>query len=175
MTSPKTTEADLNKANAPEVCKAYDFEDRFEEYLRRIFYLKSAEEIKRTNSSVVEYFGVLSLTDFRRPERKLWYLFYCPQSRIVETLDQLQTKYGKKNICEIFRKPVFSGVGMRAVVKKHFSEMKWYTNGNLIEAPPKSYYDDKRMLKTLTDLYNLERKKLYNYISMKHNHFKRYN
>ncbi|XP_034111180.1 uncharacterized protein LOC117572456 isoform X1 [Drosophila albomicans] len=153
----------------------YNFEEEFEAYLHRIFYIKPYTEESKCDPSIVEYFGVFSLTDIRAPERKLWYIYYCKQPDIDETVDRIFQKYGKKNVCELFRKPIFSGVSLRTRVKTHFSELKWYVKGNLLEAPPKSHYNDERMAKTITDLYNDERKMLYNYICMKHNAFSRYN
>ncbi|KAH8394705.1 hypothetical protein KR222_002082, partial [Zaprionus bogoriensis] len=153
----------------------YNFNEQFEEHLHRMFYIKrdySAET--NCDPSIVEYFGVFGLTDVRAPERKLWYVYYCKKPEIDETVERIFQKYGKKNVCEIFRKPVLSGVSLRSRVKKHFHELKWYVKGNLLEAPPKSHYNVERMMKSMSDLYHDEQKMLYNYIGMKHNCYTRY-
>ncbi|EDW60891.2 uncharacterized protein [Drosophila virilis] len=150
------------------------FDDEFETYLHRMFYIKPTEETTKCDPSIVECFGVLSLTDMRAPDRKLWYIYYCKQPEVDDTLNRIFHKYGKKNMCEIFRKPTFSGVGLRARVKTYFSEKKWLVKGNLLEAPPKSLYNNDRMVRNITDLYNEERKMLYTYICMKHDAFSRY-
>lgn len=143
--------------------------------MHKIFYMKrDYTQDTKCDPSIVEYFGVFSLTDVRAPDRKLWYVYYCKKSEIDETMDRIFQKYGKKNVCEIFRKPVFSGLSLRSRVKKHFSELKWYVKGNLLEAPPKSLYNEERMIKAISDLYCDEQKMLYNYIGMKHNAFNRY-
>ncbi|ALC41776.1 CG33469, partial [Drosophila busckii] len=149
------------------------FDNEFAPYLRRIFYLKPEKEIE-ADASAIEYFGVFNLTDVRAPERKLWYVYYCKKSEIDDTVDRIFQKYGKKNLCEIFRKPVFSGLSLRSRVKSHFSEQKWYVKGNLLEAPPKGRYNDERMAKAIGDLYNAEQLKIYNYIGMKYNQNKSY-
>lgn len=141
----------------------------------KIFYIKrDYTQDTKCDPSTVEFFGVFSLTDLRAPDRKLWYVYYCKKSEIDETVDRIFQKYGKKNVCEIFRKPVFSGVSLRSRVKKHFSELKWYVKGNILEAPPKSLYNEERMIKAMSDLYYDEQKMLYNYIGMKHSAFSRY-
>lgn len=143
--------------------------------MHKIFYVKpNVTENTKCDVSIIEYFGVFSLTDLRAPDRKLWYVYYCKKPEIDETVDRIFQKYGKKNVCEIFRKPVFSGVSLRSRVKKHFSELKWYVKGNLLEAPPKSHCNEERMMKIMMDLYHDEQKMLYNYIGMSHNAFNRY-
>ncbi|XP_030243925.1 uncharacterized protein LOC115564123 isoform X2 [Drosophila navojoa] len=151
-----------------------NFDDEFEKYLHRLFYVTPTEETSKCDPSNIEYFGVLSLTDVRSPDRKLWYIYYSKQPEVDETLNRIFHKYGKKNMCEIFRKPTFSGVGLRDRVKRHFQDKKWYVKGNILEAPPKSPYNDDRMLKMITELYNDERKMLYNYICMTHDSFIKY-
>ncbi|XP_034478505.1 uncharacterized protein LOC117784794 isoform X1 [Drosophila innubila] len=149
-------------------------DEDFEEYLHKIFYIKQNTDESKCDPSIVEYFGVLSLTDVNSPERKLWYIYYCKQPEIDETVERIFEKYGKKNMYELFRKPICSGVSLRTRVKKHFSGLKWYVKGNLLEAPPKSHYNNERMAKAISDLYFEERKMLYNYICMKHNAYSKY-
>ncbi|XP_017146441.1 uncharacterized protein LOC108158543 [Drosophila miranda] len=149
--------------------------EEFDKHLRYVLHMKPKEDPPKCNTYVVEFFGVLSLTDLRAPERKLWYIYYCKQSDIDQTVDQIHQKYGKKNMYDLFRKPVFSGAGLRASVKKHFSELKWFTKGNLLEAPPKSHFNDERVCKTITDLYNIEQQRLYNYVMVKNQWYWRYN
>ncbi|KAL7738227.1 hypothetical protein ACLKA6_006560 [Drosophila palustris] len=151
-----------------------NFEEEFERHLHNIFYVKQNAEETKCDPSIIEYFGVLALTDVRAPERKLWYIYYCKQPDIDETVERIFQKYGKKNMCELFRKPIYSGVSLRSRVKKHFAELKWYVKGNLLEAPPKSHYNDERMAKAISDLYFEERKMLYDYICMSHKVYHRY-
>lgn len=151
-----------------------DFDAEFEHHLHKIFYVKQTDVKTECDQSIIEYFGVLGLTDVNAPERKLWYIYYCKQPEIDQTVDRIFQKYGKKNLCELFRKPIFCGVSMRTRVKKHFAGLRWYVKGNLLEAPPKSHYTDERMAKAINDLYFEERKMLYNYICMKHNDYSRY-
>jgi len=139
--------------------------------LHKIFNVTQTNEKTECDPSIIEYFGVLGLTDVNAPERKLWYIYYCKQPEIDQTVDRIFQKYGKKNLCELFRKPVFCGVSMRTRVKKHFAGLRWYVKGNLLEAPPKSHMTDERMAKAINDLYFEERKMLYDYICMKHNYY----
>ncbi|KRF98126.1 uncharacterized protein Dwil_GK27019 [Drosophila willistoni] len=69
-------------------------------------------------------------------------------------------------MCEIFRKPIFKGAALRAAVKKYFTDLKWFVKGNLLEAPPKRHFNDDRVIKCLTDVYNIERQKLHNFVVM---------
>ncbi|SPP75297.1 uncharacterized protein LOC117578521 isoform X1 [Drosophila guanche] len=144
-------------------------------HLRCIFYIKPKPAPTKCSPFVVEFFGVLSLTDLREPERKLWYIYYCKQSDIEHTVHQIHQKYGKKNMYEIFQKPVFSGAALRASVKKHFAELKWFTKGNLLEAPPKSHFNNERVCKTVTDLRNIEQQRIYNYVLVKSQWYSMYN
>ncbi|XP_023175521.1 uncharacterized protein LOC111602594 [Drosophila hydei] len=151
-----------------------DFNDEFEKYLSRMFYIKPCEVTSKCDESNVEYFGVLSLTDVRSPDRKLWYIYYSKQPEVDETLSRIFHKYGKKNMCEIFRKHTFSGVGLRARVKAFFYEKRWHVKGNLLEAPAKSSFNNDQMIKIITDLHHEERKMLYSFLCMKHNGVRTY-
>ncbi|KAI8038558.1 hypothetical protein M5D96_008465 [Drosophila gunungcola] len=74
---------------------------------------------------------------------------------------------------DLYRTPVFSGAALRVAVKKHFSELKWFTTGSLLEAPPKSHFNDERVVKTIVDLHHLEQQRLYNYVMGKSKWFRR--
>ncbi|KAH8306008.1 hypothetical protein KR018_010295, partial [Drosophila ironensis] len=152
----------------------YDLDAEIEDHLRRILYIKNKEEPQKYKPYVPEFFGVLSLTDLRARDRKLWVIYHCKQPDLDKTIDEIHQKYGKKNMYDLFRTPVFSGPALRASVKKHFEEMKWFATGNLLEAPPKSHYNDERVVKAIADLHHLEQQKLYNYIMVKNNWWNRY-
>ncbi|XP_016946936.1 uncharacterized protein LOC108022494 [Drosophila biarmipes] len=152
----------------------YDLEEEIDNHLRRIFYIKPKADSPKCNPYIVEFFGVLSLTDLRAPERKLWVIYYCKQPELDKTVDEIHQKYGKKNMFDLYRTPVFSGAALRASVKKHFAGLKWFTNGNLLEAPPKSHFNDERVVKTIADLHHQEQQRLYNYVMVKNMWFKRY-
>ncbi|EDW00853.1 uncharacterized protein LOC6559722 isoform X3 [Drosophila grimshawi] len=141
------------------------FDDKFEKYLHKLFYVPPNYEY---DPSVVEIFGVLSLTDVRQPDRKLWYLYHCKQTEVDETLDRIFKKYGKKNMREIFRKRTFSGVGLRERVKAHFANKKLYVKEKLIEAPRNSSFNDDKVIKHVTELYDEERRLLFEYVCRKH-------
>ncbi|XP_023175519.1 uncharacterized protein LOC111602593 [Drosophila hydei] len=145
------------------------FDDVFEEHWHKIFCITPSRDPPKCDPSVLEYFGVLSLTDIRSPDRKLWYIYYSKQPEVDETLNRIFHKYGKKNMCEIFRKHTFSGVGLRARVKAYFYDKKWHVKGNILEAPAKTSCNSDQMLKMITDLYNEERRMLYGFLCMKHN------
>ncbi|KAH8232817.1 hypothetical protein KR026_000696, partial [Drosophila bipectinata] len=152
----------------------YDLESEIDNHLKRIFYIKPNGVPLNSKPFVVEFFGVLSLTDMRAPDRKLWVIYHCKQPDLDKTVDEIHEKYGKKNMYDLFRKPVFSGLALRASVKKHFANLKWYTKGNVLEAPPKSHFNDERVVKAINDLHHLEQQRLYNYVMVKNNWFKRY-
>ncbi|XP_017866129.1 PREDICTED: uncharacterized protein LOC108615832 isoform X1 [Drosophila arizonae] len=151
-----------------------DFDEEFEKYLHQMFHIKPCDVKSKCDESVVEYFGVLSLTDIRSPERKLWYIYYSKQPEVDETLNRIFHKYGKKNMCEIFRKQTFSGVALRARVKSYFQDRKWHVKGNLLEAPAKCSFNSDQMIKVITELHHEERKMLYNFLCMKHNGMRKY-
>ncbi|XP_015034172.2 uncharacterized protein LOC26529021 [Drosophila willistoni] len=144
----------------------YNFEDKFEKHLRVLFYMNPLPENPKCDTSKLEFFGVLRLKDVLKPERNLWCIYHCRQPDIDRTIDALLEKYGKKNMCEIFRKPIFKGAALRAAVKKYFTDLKWFVKGNLLEAPPKRHFNDDRVIKCLTDVYNIERQKLHNFVVM---------
>ncbi|XP_017132991.1 uncharacterized protein LOC108149732 [Drosophila elegans] len=152
----------------------YDLEEEIDSHLRRIFYIKPKESAP-LNPYIVEFFGVLSLKDLRAPERKLWVIYYCKQPELDKTVDEIHQKYGKKNMFDLYRTPVFSGAALRVAVKKHFSELKWFTTGSLLETPPKSHFNDERVVKTIVDLHHLEQQRLYNYVMVKNKWFRQYN
>ncbi|XP_017039111.1 uncharacterized protein LOC108086644 [Drosophila ficusphila] len=165
-----STEEAMNTPNS-----AYpDLEKRLETYMRRIFYLKEIATSNEYNSSEVEYFGVLSLTDVRSPRRKLWYMYYAKSDQLDITVDRIHRKYGQKNMYELFRKPVFSGAGMRSRVKNHFGGLKWYVKGNILEAPADSTFNDEKVVNTIADLYQAERRKYYDCLIAANNMFIRY-
>lgn len=152
----------------------YDLESEIDNHLRRIFYIKPVKETHNCKPYIPEFFGVLSLTDVRSPERKLWVIYHSKQPDLDKTVDEIHQKYGKKNMYDLFRKPVFSGLALRASVKKHFAQLKWYTNGNVLEAPPKSHFNDERVVKAINDLHHLEQQRLYNYVMVKNHWSKQY-
>nr|XP_041633082.1 uncharacterized protein LOC108076317 isoform X2 [Drosophila kikkawai] len=152
-------------------------EMRLETYMRRVFciYKPKTEARNEYDSKDVEYFGILSLTDVRAPRRKLWYMYYATMDQLDNTVDRIHRKYGQKNMYELFRKPVYTGAGMRSRVKNHFSGLKWYVKGNILEAPPSSCYNDEKVVNTVADLYETEKRKYYDYLMLRNDHFKSYN
>ncbi|XP_002091331.3 uncharacterized protein LOC6530405 [Drosophila yakuba] len=151
----------------------YDLEEQIDSRLRRLFYIKPKADNPKLKPYVVEFFGVLSLTDLRAPQRKLWVIYNAKQPDLDKTIDEIHEKYGKKNMFDLYRTPVFSGAALRDSVKKHFSNLKWFTTGSLLEAPPKSHFNDERVVKTITDLHHLEHQRLYNYVMVKNMWFTR--
>ncbi|XP_017068713.1 uncharacterized protein LOC108106259 [Drosophila eugracilis] len=155
--------------------KGPTFEDKLEKYWRRLFYLQPKSETTPLDSCTIEYFGVLSIRDPSATERKLWHIYYCMKPDISDVVNKIREKYGKKNVYEIYQKPIFSGVGFRKIVKDYFSNLKWTTSGNLLEAPPNSYYSDEKFVKTVSNLHYKEQKRIYGYIMEQHNWYKRCN
>ncbi|KAH8401480.1 hypothetical protein KR009_005773 [Drosophila setifemur] len=153
----------------------YGLEEEIDNHLRRIFYIKPRGEPQKYKPYIVEFFGVLSLTDLRAPDRKLWVIYNCKKPDLDKTINEIHEKYGKKNMYDIFRVPVFSGPALRASVKKRFSELKFFTTGSLLEAPPKSHFNDERVVKIITEQHHFEQQRLYNYVMVKNMWFKRYN
>ncbi|XP_043644833.1 uncharacterized protein LOC122614337 [Drosophila teissieri] len=152
-----------------------DLEMRLETYMRKVHWLKPINTTNEYDPNEVEYFGVLSLTDVRAPRRKLWYLYYATTDQVGKTVDQIHRKYGQRNMYELFRKPVYSGAGMRSRVKNHFKGLRWLVKGNILEAPPGSPYNDEKVVNTIADLYQGERRKYYDYLLSRSNHFRSYN
>ncbi|XP_016928479.4 uncharacterized protein [Drosophila suzukii] len=152
-----------------------NLEDKLEKYWRRLFYLQPNAEPTPLDPCTVEYFGVFSISDPQAAGRKLWCIYCCRKPEIADVVESLRQKYGKKNVYEIYQKPTFSGVGFRKIVKDYFSELKWLASGNLLEAPPNSYYNDERFVKTVSDLHDKEQRRLFDYIMVQHDWFKRYN
>ncbi|XP_020801488.1 uncharacterized protein LOC110178629 isoform X2 [Drosophila serrata] len=150
-------------------------EDKLEKYWRRLFYLRPLAEPTGLDLSELEYFGVFSVRDPLAPDRRLWHIYSCTQPEIPELGNKIRQKYGKKNVWEIYRKSTYSAVGFRSIVRKHFSHLKWITNGNLLEAPAKSHYNDERVVRDVSDLYEREQRRLFDYIMVQHDWFKRYN
>ncbi|XP_017024590.1 uncharacterized protein [Drosophila kikkawai] len=153
-----------------------DLEKRLDTYMRRAFGFqdKGFGTKNEYDSKEVEYFGILSLTDVRAPRRKLWYMYYATTTQLDETIDRIHRKYGQKNMYELFRKPVFSGAGMRSRVKNHFSGLKWYVKGNILEASSESCYNDEKVVNTVADLYQAERRRYYDYLYERSALFKKY-
>ncbi|KAH8348174.1 hypothetical protein KR084_004962, partial [Drosophila pseudotakahashii] len=151
------------------------FEDKLEKYWRRLFYLQPIAEPTPLDPCAVEYFGVFSITDPQATDRKLWYIYCCLKSEIPEVVERIRQKYGKKNVCEIYQKPTFSGVGLRRSVRDYFSNLKWFASGNLLEAPPNSHYSDERVVKMILDLHAKEQRRIFDYVMVQHDWFKRYN
>ncbi|EDW00852.1 uncharacterized protein LOC6559071 [Drosophila grimshawi] len=141
------------------------FDDKFGNYLYKLLCVAPDTE---SDPCVIEIFGVLSLTDVRQPDRKLWYMYHCKQNEVDETLDRIFKKYGKKNMREIIRKRVYSGVGLRERVKTHFANKKLYVTEKLIEAPRNSSFNDDKVIKNVTEAYNEERRLLFEYVCRKH-------
>ncbi|KAH8254710.1 hypothetical protein KR032_011776, partial [Drosophila birchii] len=154
-----------------------DLEMRLQSYMRRICYINKPKTNARNeyNPKEVEYFGILSLTDVRAPRRKLWYMYYATTDQLDDTVDRIHRKYGQKNMFELYRKPVYSGAGMRSRVKNHFSDLKWYVKGNILEAPPSSCYNDEKVMNTVADLYEAEKRRYYDFLMRKNEPFKSYN
>ncbi|XP_017132989.1 uncharacterized protein LOC108149731 [Drosophila elegans] len=151
------------------------FNDKLEKYCRRLFYMDPVAEPTPLDPSAIEYFGVFSVRDPQAPDRKLWYIYYCSQPDISDVVDKVRQKFGRKNVYEIYQKPTFSGVGFRRIVKDYFSHLKWISRGNLLEAPSKSYYNDKKVVKTVSELHYKEQRRLFDYIMVQHDWFKRCN
>ncbi|EDV37591.1 uncharacterized protein Dana_GF13526 [Drosophila ananassae] len=170
MTTPR--EEALNTPNS-----AYpNLEERLDTYMRRIFYLRDSHlATQEHDPAIVEYFGVLSLTNVRAPRRKLWYMYYATADELDATVDQIHKKYGQKNMYDLYRKPVFSGSGMRARVKNHFSALKWYVKGNILEAPPDSPYNDEKVVNTIADLYQADRRRYHDLLVGKNSDFVKWN
>ncbi|XP_039484497.1 uncharacterized protein LOC120447130 [Drosophila santomea] len=152
-----------------------DLEKRLETYLRRAYCLKEVDTKNGYDPHEVEYFGVLSLNDVRAPRRKLWYMYYATTDQLDKVVDQIHRKYGQRNMYDLFRKPVYTGAGMRSRVKNHFKGLKWHVKGNILEAPPESSYNDEKVVNTISDLYQDERRKYYDYLMSRSNYFKSYN
>ncbi|KAH8290804.1 hypothetical protein KR054_006022, partial [Drosophila jambulina] len=150
-------------------------EDKLEKYWRRLFYLRPLAEPTALDLSELDYFGVFRVKDPLDPDRRLWHIYSCSQPEILEVGDKIRQKYGKKNVWEIYRKPTYSRVGLRSTVRKHFSDLKWITSGNLLEAPAKSHYTDERVIKDVSDLFEKEQSRLFEYIMVQNDWYKRYN
>ncbi|KAH8306005.1 hypothetical protein KR018_010290, partial [Drosophila ironensis] len=144
-----------------------DLEERLETFMRHVFWLPEIYTKNEHDPGTIEYFGVLSLKDVRSPGRKLWYMYYATTDQLDNVVDRIHRKYGQKNMYELFRKPVFSGAGMRARVKDHFSGLKWLVKGNILEAPPGNLYNDEKVINTIADLYQAERRRYYDFVLKK--------
>eukprot|EP00099_Drosophila_melanogaster_P029907 NP_995837.1 uncharacterized protein Dmel_CG33468 [Drosophila melanogaster] len=149
-----------------------DLEKRLERYLRSVFCLKEIDTKNEYIPTEVEYFGVLSLSDVRAPRRKLWYMYYATTDQVDKTVDQIHRKYGQKNMYELFRKPVYTGAGMRSRVKNHFKGLKWHVKGNILEAPLGSSLNDEKVVNTIADLYQNERRRYFDYLMSRSNLYK---
>ncbi|XP_033155015.1 uncharacterized protein LOC117137605 [Drosophila mauritiana] len=149
-----------------------DLEKRLERYLRSVFGLKEIDTKNEYDPTEVEYFGLLSLCDVRAPRRKLWYMYYATTDQVDKTVDQIHRKYGQRNMYELFRKPVYTGAGMRSRVKHHFKELKWQVKGNILEAPQNSSFNDEKVVNTIADLYQDERRRYFDYLMSSSNLYK---
>jgi len=137
-----------------------------------VFCLKEIDTKNEYIPTEVEYFGVLSLSDVRAPRRKLWYMYYATTDQVDKTVDQIHRKYGQKNMYELFRKPVYTGAGMRSRVKNHFKGLKWHVKGNILEAPLGSSLNDEKVVNTIADLYQNERRRYFDYLMSRSNLYK---
>ncbi|KAH8401622.1 hypothetical protein KR009_006868, partial [Drosophila setifemur] len=151
-----------------------DLEKRLETYMRKVFYFRDIDTKNGYDPAAIEYFGVLSLIDVRSPRRKLWYIYYASENDLEQTVDRIHHKYGKKNMFELYRKPVFSGAGMRSRVKNHFAGLKWYVKGNILEATPDSPYNDEKVVNTIADLYHSERRRYFDFLVHRNQLYKQY-
>ncbi|XP_052840199.1 uncharacterized protein LOC128254888 [Drosophila gunungcola] len=152
-----------------------NFNDKLEKYCRRLFYIDPVAEPTPLDSSAIEHFGVLSVRVPQAPDRKLWYIYYCSHPDISDVVDKVRQKFGRKNVYEIYQKPTFSGVGLCRIVKDYFSQLKWISRGNLLEAPLNTYYNDERVVKSVSELHEKEQRRLFDYIMVQHDWFKRCN
>ncbi|KAH8232814.1 hypothetical protein KR026_000695, partial [Drosophila bipectinata] len=150
-------------------------EDKMEKYWRRMFYLDPKLEPTPLELSTLEYFGAFRIINPNDPKKKHWLIYNCLHSEIAEKVEKVRQKYGKKNVYEIIRKPVYSGWGFRKTVKDHFLNLRWMASGSLLEAPETSYYNDERFVKTVNNLLSGENRRIYDYIMEHHQWFKRYN
>ncbi|XP_026840934.1 uncharacterized protein LOC6590938 [Drosophila persimilis] len=157
------TGAEKEEINTPNASYP-DLERRLEQYIGRLFHTKYIWTENICDPAAVEFFGVMSLTDVRSPRRKLWYMYYSTSDQVDITVDRIHRKYGQKNMYDLFRKPIFSGAGLRSRVKNHFAALKWYVKGNILEAPPDTLYNDEKVINTITDLYYAERRRYYDFI-----------
>ncbi|XP_068147874.1 uncharacterized protein [Drosophila tropicalis] len=151
-----------------------NLDDRLEEYMRGMCHVNPKKGPTECDIAIVEYFGVLSLTDVRAPRRKLWYIYYSRSDEIDNTVDRIHRKYGQKNMYELFRKPIYSGADFRGRVKANFANLKWYVKGNILEAPPQSTYTDEKVIRVITDLYYAERRIYYDYLKGRNDYLSRW-
>lgn len=150
-------------------------EDKIEKCWRRMFYLDPKLEPTPLELSALEYFGVFRIINPVDPNRKQWVIYNCLRSEIAENVEKVCQKYGKKNVFEIFRKPVYSGLGFRKIVRDYFLNLRWKTNGCLLEAPVNSYYNDEKFIKNVNSLLVGEQRRIYDYVMKHHQWFKRNN
>ncbi|XP_026840933.1 uncharacterized protein LOC113565043 [Drosophila persimilis] len=166
------TEAEKEEINTPNASYP-DLENRLDKYMGILFARRNIETQNVRDFCAVEFFGVMSLTDVRSPRRKLWYMYYSTSDQVDITVDRIHRKYGQKNMYDLFRKPIFSGAGLRSRVKNHFAALKWYVKGNILEAPPDTLYNDEKVINTITDLYFVERRWYYDFIMYQNLDFNR--
>ncbi|XP_032571983.1 uncharacterized protein LOC6609167 isoform X2 [Drosophila sechellia] len=131
-----------------------DLEKRLERYLRSVFCLKEIDTKNEYDPTEVEYFGLLSLCDVRAPRRKLWYMYYATTDQVDKTVDQIHR------------------AGMRSRAKNHFKGLKWQVKGNILEAPPNSSFNDEKVVNTIADLYQDERRRYFDYLKSRSNLYK---
>ncbi|XP_033155019.1 uncharacterized protein LOC117137607 isoform X2 [Drosophila mauritiana] len=152
-----------------------NMDDKLEKYWRRLFYMKSVAEPTPLDPDTIEYFGIFSIDEPNVATQKRWYIYYGLRSERLKVLERIRKKYGNRNVREIFLIATFSGVGFHKIVREYFSNLKWFTSRNLLEAPLNSYYNDERLVKTVSDLHNKEQKRIFDYIMIQHDWFRRYN
>lgn len=99
-------------------------------------------------------------------------MYYATTDQVDKTVDQIHRKYGQKNMYELFRKPVYTGAGMRSRVKNHFKGLKWHVKGNILEAPLGSSLNDEKVVNTIADLYQNERRRYFDYLMSRSNLYK---
>ncbi|EDV37592.2 uncharacterized protein Dana_GF19839 [Drosophila ananassae] len=152
-----------------------NLEDKMEKYWRRMFYLDPKLEPTPLELSELEYFGAFRIINPLDPKRKHWLIYSCLHSEIAENVEKVRRKYGKKNVFEIVRKPVYSGLGFRKIVRDYFVNLRWKANGGFLEAPENSYYNDEKFVKSVNNLLDVEHRRIYDYIMGHLEWFKRYN
>ncbi|XP_001975612.3 uncharacterized protein LOC6549394 [Drosophila erecta] len=150
-------------------------DDKLEKYWRRLFYMQPIAEPTPLDPEAIEYFGVFSINESPVATQKRWYIYYGLRSERLRVMERTRKKYGKKHVREIFQIATFSGVGFHKIVREYFCNLKWFTSRNILEAPLNSYYNDERLVKTVSDLHKKELKRIFDYIMIQHDWFKRYN
>ncbi|EDW91044.2 uncharacterized protein Dyak_GE12302 [Drosophila yakuba] len=150
-------------------------DNKMEKYWRRLFYMQPIAGSTPLDSDTIEYFGIFSISESHVATQKRWYIYYGLRSERLKVMERIRKKYGKKHVWEIFQIATFSGVGFHKIVREYFCNLKWFTSRNLLEAPLNSHYNDERLVKTVSDLNSKELRRIFDYIMIQHDWFKRYN